>query len=163
MNNVDFSTIQMAALMNADISDLKGAEYAVSEVDIDDNTVKISIVPKVHFCDVRFSRVEMMPAKVVDSKGAVYRVTDVTASPELGYPMLVSIEPVKPTFKDCIYQAERPDFDGIAKYIFDCMVTENLINPDCKIGVIKDRIKAFVKASAYLDNNRHADPETRPE
>lgn len=163
MSHVDFSAIQIAALMNAEINDLKGTKYSVGVVNAEGDTIKMSIIPEVQFRDVRFSQAEMMLAKVVDSKGVVYRVTDVTASPERGYPMLVSIEPVKPTFKDCMYQAGRPDFDGISKYIFDCLVTENMVNPECKIGVVKDFINACVRAATYLDNNRHADPETRPE
>lgn len=102
-------------------------------------------------------------AKVVDDQGTVYRVVDATASPDRNYSVILSIEKVKKPLKDYFYQAERPDFDKIAKYIFDCLVTENMVNPECKIGVVKDFINACVRAATYLDNNHHADPDAQCE
>lgn len=105
----------------------------------------------------------LMGAKIVDDRGSEYRVAEIHCNTDIEHSMVLNVEPVKKSLKDCIYKADRPDFDGIAKYIFDCMVSENLINPECKIGTAKDRIKAFVRASAYLDNNPHANPEPLPE
>lgn len=102
-------------------------------------------------------------AKVVDDQGVVYRVADASASTEIGHSVVLNVEPVKRPLKDYFNQAGKPDFDGMAKYIFGCMVAENLLNPECKIGTVKTRLEGFLRAAAYLENISDANPEPRPE
>lgn len=105
----------------------------------------------------------LMGAKIVDDRGSEYRVAEIHCNPDIEHSMVLNVEPVKKSLKDCIYQADRPDFDRMAKYIFDCMVAEDLLNPDCKIGIAKGRINGFLRSAAYLENISDANTEPRPE
>lgn len=98
---------------------------------------------------------ELLLAKVQEDCGTEYKIKriDVHAH-DSGLDIIV--EPVKIPLKHIAYRTQHPNFDGMAKYIFDCMVSEDLINPNCKIGTAKSRIAAFLKAASYVERNRNA-------
>lgn len=89
-------------------------------------------------------------AKVVDDQGNVYRVANASPSVEIGHSLVLNVEPVKKPLKDCLNQAGKPDFDEVAKRLFHYMAAENLLNPDCKIGYVKDRVGDALRAAVYL-------------
>lgn len=108
---------------------------------------------------------ELGRAKIHDEQGNEYYITGINVSAQEDLDITVeAIETVEKVVTNQFAQTTpKPDFDRISKYIFDCLVTENMVNPESKIGVVKDFIKACVRAAAFLDNNHYADPETRPE
>lgn len=99
-------------------------------------------------------RLRCLDSTVVDDFGNKYEVCRVKDKKDGEHSAVLYVKAAgKPASK-------KVDLDKIAKYTFDCMVTEGMINPDCKLGAVKDRIDACIKAAAYFSD---ADPETRPE
>ena len=138
------------------VRDIRGKSYKVTDANYSALavTLDVEIEPQITPDLSPINEACLMAAKIVDGCGSVYAVKEIECSPDIEHSLVFKVEPEKkPT-------AKMVDLDKIAKYTFDCMVTESMINPDCKLGAVKDRIDGCIKAAAYFSN---ADPETRPE
>lgn len=77
--------------------------------------------------------------------------------------VMVEIVPKEKLLKGCQRYTPKDAFDEFEKYMLACKTAEQMVNLDFKIGDTAYHVEGLVTASAFLNNNHHADPETRPE
>lgn len=140
------------------VRDIRGKSYKVTDANYSPLavTLDVEIEPQITPDLSPINEACLMAAKIVDGRGSVYAVKEIEIefSSDIEYSLVFKVEPEKkPT-------AKMVDLDKMAKYTFDCMVAEGMINPDFKLGAVKDLIDGCIKTAAYFFN---ADPDAQCE